>query len=269
MDNMRKKLIEKLYEFYENFALRVYIDKKIEKENYSILYSEVLKDAECNFAFKIKADNEKEFIRIFENIKKDMQIIKRLPVFVISPLQEFLYENKEKLFSNNFNNISKEVWQIYRDFEKIEKLETNCKLDIKLEKAISYEEFAREMLESYKGDEEDPYYNLENGYLDIDYNWTDEKTISEFYFIKNSDKVIGTVANVYNKEIFGIHGLAIKRAYRKLGIGKEVLKRQLKIAKEKSKIAFLQTEEGFYPAELYRKIGFEDICTLYYYKEKI
>ncbi len=267
MNDVNKKLIEKLFEFYEKYALRVYIDKKIEKENYSILYSEVLKDAECNFAFNLKANNEKEFNSIFEDIKKDMLIIKRKPVFVISPLQKFLYENKEEIFSYKFKNISKEVWQIYSDFDKVEEIETNCKLDISIEKVADYKEFAIEMLESYKGNNEDPYSDLENGYLNINYNWTDEKTKSEFYFIKSSNKIIGTIANVHNEEIFGIHGFAIKMPYRKLGIGKEVLKRQLKMAKQKSKIAFLQTEADFYPAKLYNKVGFKNICNLYYYEE--
>ena len=30
-------------------------------------------------------------------------------------------------------------------------------------------------------------------------------------------------------------------------------------------IAYLQTELGFYPNELYKKFGFEDLCVVYYY----
>ena len=53
------------------------------------------------------------------------------------------------------------------------------------------------------------------------------------------------------------------------GIGTEAIKQQLNICKQKDKkIAFLQTEDGFYPAELYRKIGFKDICNVYYYVKK-
>lgn len=32
---------------------------------------------------------------------------------------------------------------------------------------------------------------------------------------------------------------------------------------------YLQTEEDFYPDELYRKIGFKDIYNVYYYVKKI
>ena len=59
------------------------------------------------------------------------------------------------------------------------------------------------------------------------------------------------------------------KEFRGKGIGTECLKQQLMICKKKDrKIAFLQTEEGYYPAELYRKIGFKDICTAYYYVKK-
>ena len=65
-----------------------------------------------------------------------------------------------------------------------------------------------------------------------------------------------------------IHGLAIKKQYRKKGVGKEVLKELLKICQNKNKIAFIQTEEGYYPADMYRSIGFKDICIEYYFQEK-
>lgn len=34
------------------------------------------------------------------------------------------------------------------------------------------------------------------------------------------------------------------------------------------KMAFLQTEKGFYPEEMYKKMGFKEICTDYYYQKK-
>ena len=52
---------------------------------------------------------------------------------------------------------------------------------------------------------------------------------------------------------------------------KEIIKQQLQICKNKKlKLAFLQTEEGYYPADTYRKLGFKDVCLKYYYiKRKV
>lgn len=40
------------------------------------------------------------------------------------------------------------------------------------------------------------------------------------------------------------------------------------MCKDKNLIAFIQTEDGFYPAKLYRKMGFRDVAIEYYYQEK-
>jgi len=34
------------------------------------------------------------------------------------------------------------------------------------------------------------------------------------------------------------------------------------------KVAYLQTEQDFYPAQMYRKLGFNDLCEVYYYLKK-
>lgn len=88
-------------------------------------------------------------------------------------------------------------------------------------------------------------------------------------FIKVNNEIVGCTVSVFDNEIFGIYGIAIMKKYRGKGIGTEAIKQQLNICKQKDKkIAFLQTEDGFYPAELYRKIGFKDICNVYYYVKK-
>ena len=112
------------------------------------------------------------------------------------------------------------------------------------------------------GDESDPYGDFDSGYLKLyeNYNNKSETTYTrEFYFIKVNDEIVGCTVSVFDDEIFGIYGIAIMKEYRGKGIGTEAIKQQLKICKQKNKkIAFLQTEDGFYPADLYRKIGFKE-----------
>ena len=122
------------------------------------------------------------------------------------------------------------------------------------------------------GDSDDPYGSLDKGYIDIYENYIEDdnsKYKRDFYFVKISDKIVGVTVSVYGDGICGIYGLAIKKEYRKLGVGKEVLRQQLNICKNKNvDLAFLQTEDGFYPADTYRKFGFKDVCNVYYYIEK-
>ena len=83
------------------------------------------------------------------------------------------------------------------------------------------------------------------------------------------DKIVGVTNVLYNEEIFGIYALAIFSEYRNKGIGKSVVKQLLNKCKELNmKMAFLQTEKGFYPEAMYKKMGFKEICTDYYYQKK-
>lgn len=266
---MNKELIKKLNKFYLDFSVGVYIDERIIKNKYSILTSKILKDCDCNFALDLQVNSNEEFEEVWQNIKQDMQSLNRKPTFTILPIQEFLYSNLEKL-NNRFELVSREVWQVYDNFEDVDKIKTNCNLRIILEKVTDYNKFAMELLESFKGDENDPYGELDSGYLEVLKNYKNRDTgfEKEFYFVKNGEQIIGVTADVYDDTFYGIHGLAIKKEFRAKGIGKEVLKKQLQMCREKNKIAFIQTEEGYYPAELYRKIGFKDVCIEYYYQEK-
>lgn len=264
---MNIELIKKLNKFYLDFSVGVYIDERIIKNKYSILTSKILKDYDCNFALDLQVNSNKEFEEVWKNIKKDMLALNRKPTFTVLPIQEYLYKNLENLKSE-FELVSKEVWLIYDNFNKLENIKTNC--NIYLEKVKDFNKFAIELIESFSGDENDPYGELDTGYIEVLKNYEDKKNgfEKEFYFVKEGENIVGVTADVYDETFYGIHGLAIKKEFRAKGIGKEVLKQQLEFCKKNNKIAFLQTEAGFYPEKLYKKIGFKEICTEYYFQEK-
>lgn len=268
---MNIELIEKLNKFYLDFALGLYIDERIEKNNFCILHSKYIHAMDCNFALDLKVQSRENFDIVWKNIKNEMLNIDRTPTVAIIPIQNFLYKNRNEIFKEKFKLASEEVWLVLSDFKYIDNMKTNCDLKIDLELVNDYNKFAIELLESFKGDENDPYGELESGYIDelSKYQGAQKENFyNEFYFVKYNNEIVGVTANVYNNEIFGIHGLAIKKAYRKKGIGKEVLKKQLQMCRDQNKICFLQTEKGFYPEKLYRKIGFEEACVQYYYQER-
>ena len=105
-----------------------------------------------------------------------------------------------------------------------------------------------------KIEEKDNYtLALSNKIKDYFYNFV--TNINEFYLVKLNGKIIGVTSGVFESEIYGIYGLVINKEYRKKKIEKKVIKKQLEICKDKClKIVFLQTEEGFYPADMCRKL---------------
>ncbi|MGN1298426.1 MAG: GNAT family N-acetyltransferase [Candidatus Scatovivens sp.] len=267
----KRKLLEKLNEFYIYANEGLYIDKVIKKDFYTMAYSKYVKDYDCNYVTDIKFNGN--FRNIENDVKLEMKKVNRKPCYIITPISN-IYNDRDLFFDKNrYEEVSNEVWQIYDDFQNVEKIDSKTPFEVKLEKTNDMKKLAEITYKAFStGDESDPYGDFDKGYLDLYRNYNKEnksKYTREFYFVKVNSEIIGCTVNVYDDEIFGIYGIAIMKEYRGKGIGTEVIKQQLQTCKEKNKkLAFLQTEEGFYPANLYRKIGFKDVCNVFYYVEK-
>lgn len=245
----------------------------IHKDNYEITYNPNIKDCYSNFISNFDVKNNQEFEGIINEADNIFSEKNRTTAVYLIPFMKELYKNKEKYFtSGKFELISTEAWQIYHDFSKLDNIHINCNFDVKLELATDMKKYADCVMSCYQTDnEDDPYGDLDEGYRQgyINYKKVYNDIENEFYYIKVDDKIVGTTQSVYNHKIYGIYSLAIKEAYRNKGIGKEVLKQQLQMCKSKNiSIAYLQTEQGFYPHKMYQKFGFEDLCVAYYYLKK-
>lgn len=269
---MDLKLIKDIYNLhikgFEGLDFNV-----IHKDNYELTYNENIKDSYSNFISNFDVTNKDEFNNIIMDSDKTFSNINRKTTVYLIPYMKELYNNKEKYFdTDKFELISTEIWQTYADFDKLDKIDTYCNFKITLEETTDMEKYADHVMQSYQsGDEDDPYGNLDDGYRQGYMNYkeiyNDIKT--EFYFVKLNAEIIGTTQSVYNDNLYGIYSLALKKDYRNKGIGKEVLKKQLQMCRDKNiKSAFLQTEQDFYPAKMYRKLGFKDLCEVYYYIKK-
>ena len=128
------------------------------------------------------------------------------------------------------------------------------------------------MLECFKtGENDDPYGGIDDGYA-IEYaNFKSPSSNIECkaYYVTANGKIVGVTQSMNNKDYYGIYGLAIKKEFRNQGIGKEVMLEHLQICKNKKiKLAFLQTEYGYYPYKIYKDLGFKDLFNAYYYLKK-
>lgn len=245
----------------------------IRKNNYEITYNPNIMDCYSNFISNFDVKDKQEFESIINETDKAFKKINRTTTVYLIPFMKELYNNRDKYFkTDKYRLISTEVWQVYNDFSKLDVINTNCNLDIKLELAIDMKEYADCVMSCYQtDDEDDPYGDLDEGYRQgyMNYKKMYNDIESEFYYIKADNKIVGTTQSVYNSKIYGIYSLAIQKEYRNKGIGKEVLKQQLQMCKSKNiNTAYLQTEQGFYPNKMYKKFGFEDLCVVYYYLKK-
>ena len=138
----------------------------IHKDNYEITYNENIKDCYSNFISNFDVKNNQEFERIISEADKVFSNKNRNTAIYLIPFMKELYNNRDKYFTTDkFELISTEVWQIYQDFSKLDNINTNCKLDVKLELAKDMEEYANYLMSSYQTDDEnDPYGDLDEGY---------------------------------------------------------------------------------------------------------
>lgn len=269
---MNIDLLKKLETFYINANKGLYIDEIIEKKNCVLGFSRYVNDADSNFVTKINVKSnsieslENEIIDEFNKRNKKI-------CYIVGPLSD-LYKNREFIFNNKkYVMINDEVWQVYDNLDNFKSYNNDNNINIEI--CDDMDLIAKISFDAFNtGDTEDPYGEFDEGYIELYKNYNKDcitKYKKEFYIIKVNNEIVGCTVGTYDEEIYGIYGLAIIKKYRGKGIGTEVIKQQLKRACElNKKMVFLQTEDGYYPAKLYRKIGFKDVCNIYYYlKNKV
>lgn len=266
------ELIKKLYNFHINANMGLAFDGIDNYKNYSIAYHNKIKDCWYNFITNIKVESKEEFNKIILEAIPKMKAKNRNIAISVSPFMELIYDNRELFFDNDYELVSNEVWQIYHNFKELNHMKTNCTFTIKLEQTTDMKLYAEEMTKAYQTDDkDDPYGDLDSVYKEVyaNYKKLENEYINEFYLVKVNNEIVGITQAVYDNEIYGIYCLAVKKGFRGKGIGKEIIKQQLQMCKDKNlKVAFLQTEEGYYPADIYRRLGFKDVFTEYFYRKR-
>jgi len=82
--------------------------------------------------------------------------------------------------------------------------------------------YIEQMIKAYQaGNEDDPYGDLDSVYKEVyeNYKKLENECIDEFYFAKVNDERVGITSSVYDNEIYGIYGIAVKKDFRYKGIG--------------------------------------------------
>ena len=269
MDNY---LIKQLYNLHINGFEKSFCNV-INNNKYDVVYSNNINDYYDNFISNFCINSRKEFNEIINAANKILKNNGKSTTIYIFPFMNKCYINKEKIFSKNeFELVSEETWQVYTDFLNIDKIKTNDTYFVEFELAKNMEQYGKFMLECFKtGENNDPYGSIDDGYAKEYANLRSPSKDIELmaYYIKANSKIVGVTQSINNKEYYGIYGLALNKEMRNQGIGKKAIIEHLKICKNKKiKLAFLQTEYGYYPYKMYKNLGFRDLFNAYYYTKK-
>lgn len=87
---------------------------------------------------------------------------REVTIAVLPFLQE-IYNNRDTYFDDDYELASNEVWQIYDNLDKINNINTNCLLNVKLEKTTNMQLYSEEIIKAYQtGDADDHYGDLDS-----------------------------------------------------------------------------------------------------------
>lgn len=239
----------------------VYVQNLEKKEKYNLVSSNLIEDEFWNYAHIIdKNINLKE---VWENIKKDLEKINRRPLmYITSNICDRQLE--EQITQGNFEKLYTDVWMIIDDIDSFENYES--KIDFELERATekTKDRFVTAVMQGFSGDNpDDPYEALSDGYriaLEESFGSIDSEYKVIHYLGTYNDEDISTATVVYKDENAIIYNVTTNKKYQKNGVCKKMMSEIMKdLSSIGIKVVCVQTEQGFYTEQVYKKMGFKEI----------
>lgn len=252
--------MEELIKMHLEGQLQLYMSNKIQKENYEIYYSELIKDQYWNFAYlkkeELKIDEEYPFI------KSEFEKIKRKPLLYLTSNQ-LTSQTEEELKKANLKLHYTDVWMTIEDINQGNHKPSKIQVVIQKVDKQAKEEFIEAVIKGFSGDDpKDPYGSLEEGYQ-VALRESFEKENSEYkvihYLGKYQEKPIATATVVYRKDKAILYNITTSKDYQRKGVCRQMIEKirqDLKLLKVKT--VGLQTEKGFYTEQIYKNMGFQE-----------
>ena len=253
--------MEDIIDFHLNVNLGTFFSNIINAENFDIYYSDVIEDQYWNYAYLKKGDIDLE--NTIKEIILKMEQINRKPVIYITSniMNEKLEYDINRL---KLNLLSTDCWMSLENLNEFKTYKSNFDFSIyKVDKELQ-NTFIKAVMDGFSGDDpDDPYGKLPEGYR-ISYKkifqkkWEDDIKIINYIGMK-SDKTVGTATVVNNKSKALIYNITTLKEYKRKGVCKQIMSNMInELNNLNIKEVWLQTEKGYYPEEVYRKIGFKE-----------
>ncbi|MEA3357035.1 MAG: hypothetical protein U9Q67_01225 [Patescibacteria group bacterium] len=252
-----------LESYQELLQYAVLLDRILKVGTASVGYYKADNSPYWNFALVNKVIMLKELQRV----EAEYKVLDRKTTFYFEDRKE-LSGLKEFLKENGYRRLYEDSWMFWtkgnidsRQFESIKEVKTDKDLDV----------FTRTYDKCYQEDDsQNPYGGFEEPFLRLlKKAWLRYSTKHLDYFIayKHGDPVAVSILVNY-KGLGYITAVGSIKDVRGEGYGKAVTMYCLqKSNKNGNKIHFLGTEEGKYPNEFYRRIGFATKFKALYYRK--
>lgn len=252
---------EKIQDFnYEGQRLLFEKSKRFDYDRFTIMFIEDFDDDYLNLAINLKAKNSKEFDEDFIKIKEIMNQNKRKASVFIN--NDVLLDTVD--FSSKGLEISDDsVWLMIDNLKNVINYKSDININIFKIRKQEEQDYPYIVNDGFtKNSEEDPYDGLSKSVIEAIKRscYMNDKFTTEHYIARYNDKIVGTITIMYEKEIAYIYNVTTNINYRKKGICKELMSYVLRrLAEIGINEAVLQTEAGFYPEKIYKKMGFKEI----------
>lgn len=250
--------IEDIIDIHLNSQLYLYMSNVIRKQDYDIYYSDLIDDGYWNFAYL--KNKEVSLENIFDDIKFNMNKLNRNPIIYItsniidSKLQESIKDSKLK-------SLYTDVWMTLDNLEQFELYKSKIDFSVYKVDETLQKQFIQAIMDGFSGDNpEDPYESLSDGYriaLEKSFNENNSEYKVIHYLGKKEKEAISTATVVYKKDKAIIYNVTTNKKYQQNGVCKQMMSDIIKdlIELNIGEIC-VQTEQGFYTEEVYKKMGF-------------
>lgn len=256
--------MEEIIDIHFNGQLYLYLSNSIRKQDYDIYYSELIDDEYWNLAYL--KNNEVSLKETFEKIKIDMSKLNRRPiVYITSNINNSNLQ--EEIDNSNLNLLYTDVWMILDNLKKFESYKSKVDFSVyKVDKTLK-NKFIQAVMDGFSGDNpEDPYESLSDGYkisLEKSFNENNSEYKNIHYLGMKGQEAISTATVVYRKsEGTGkaiIYNVTTNKKYQRNGVCKQMMSDIIKdLIKLNIDEVCVQTEEGFYTEQVYKKMGFKE-----------
>lgn len=197
-----------------HFNQDVFKMNKVEKEKFTIYYSDKIKDEYWNYAYL--SGNECDIDKIWTKICDEMKKLNRTPI---------IYSFNE--LPKQYEEIYTDVWLVLDNINEVPQEKAKIKVEIHKIQEDEKEMFLSTFMKGFSGENpDDPYSCLPEEYSDtlkqsLDVKENEYKNLK--YLVKYNEKGVAVGTAVYYKDKAVIYNVATINEYQRNGICKELL----------------------------------------------